>query len=482
MNFLEETSLTGIKRIPGSIAIKGKDFQSTYAGLREKVLSTASRLHGEKITPGEPVCILSGNNTQFIIIVLALWLIDAVPVPINTRLTEDEIGELVKIAGCDKLLVHKDYRGSTAGIPVRKILFPADNDSSSIGNITAGNTPEKTAVIIFTSGSSGTPKGVKLSFRNLISSASTGNGALNQEPGDSWLASLPFFHIGGFSIITRALLYGLTIIIPDSLETADIKFSFEQFDPSFASLVGTQFKRLLDSGMLPNRGLKNLLLGGGFIEDVLVEPAIAKGWNISKVYGSSETSSFVTMLSGSELLSKTGSAGKAVPPNEIFIVDENHVKLPPNSSGEIAVKSGAVMEGYVNNKVDTAKKLDGGLYYSGDVGYLDGEGYLFIEARRNDLIISGGENINPEEIETAISGCSGVEDCCVIGVEDKTWGQAVAAAIVKSDDKISAAEIKANLKKKLAGFKIPKEIIFVEKIPRTPLGKIEKVRVRELFD
>lgn len=482
MNFLEEISLTGINKLPGSDAVLCKNCRITYAELKEEVLLAANGLLDEQIAAGETVGVISGNNARFIILVLALWMIDAVPVPINNKLTGEEIGTLVKIAGCKKLLIDKNYANTLENLQVKIISFHPDKENISPRAINSVGDTNRTAVVIFTSGSSGTPKGVKLSFKNLISSASTGNSGLKQESGDSWLASLPFFHIGGFSIITRALLYGLTIIIPDSLDTTGIRFSIDKFNPSFASLVGTQFKRLLESGTLPNSGLKNLLLGGGFVDDDLVKSALEKGWNISKVYGSSETSSFVTMISGSELSSRTSSAGKPVPPNEIFIIDANGRRLPPTMTGQIVVKSGAVMEGYINNDAETAIKLQDGIYHSGDIGHLDEEGYLYIDARMNELIISGGENINAEEIEKTILGYKGIEDCCVIGIEDSTWGQAVAAALVKSDEKISATDITAHLKKKLAGYKIPKQIIFVEKIPRTPLGKTEKARVKELFD
>jgi acyl-CoA synthetase (AMP-forming)/AMP-acid ligase II len=201
---------------------------------------------------------------------------------------------------------------------------------------------------------------------------------------------------------------------------------------------------------------------------------------VSKVYGSSETSSFVTMIEAKDILRKITSSGKILQKNEIFILSESGQKLPAGKSGEIAVKSDSVMKGYINNEKETSNKSKNGMYLSGDIGYLDEEGYLFVEARRNDLIVSGGENINPAEVQNAIFENPDIKDCYVFGLEDKTWGHIAVAVVVKSSE--IDIKLKEFLKTKIAGYKIPKKIIYVKQIPKTSLGKIEKGKVRDLFN
>lgn len=481
MNFLDKTAAAITKTSPASPAIITNDYILSYRDLELKTLAAAEYLLNHNIAKNEPVAILSENNPDFVILVLALWLLDAVPVPVNTRLTRDEIQKLLEKAGCNKIFIHNNFKNVPDFTSIDKTHFPFQTNSITKSVFHSGHDLENTAVIIFTSGSSGTPKGVMLSFRNLIKNAETGNQVLHQNSDDRWLASLPFYHIGGFSIITRALLHRASIIIPPTPETGDLEFSFKHHAPTLASLVSTQLIRLLESGLKPGDELKKLLLGGGFIDNRLLNSAVKKGWRVSKVYGSSETSSFVTMLTENDLTDKINSAGKALTPNKIFITDENGKNLPANKSGEIVVSSDAVMKGYINDEEATRAKLKDGFYFTGDYGYLDEDGYLYVEARRDDLIISGGENINPMEIQRAIMDIPGIKECFVLGLEDKTWGHIVAAAVIKCD-RNKEIDIKGYLRENLAGYKIPKKIICVNYFPLTALGKIEKEKVKELFN
>jgi len=480
MNFFEKIFSQEVKLNPDLPAIITRHNLLSYSELKEKAISASEFLSGKQINKNEPVAILSDNNPDFIILTLALWLIDAIPVPINTKLRSGEIQQLLEIAGCKKIFIHKSCGNDPQLTSIDKLNFPSESTAATGNGYPPKLDLENTAVIIFTSGSSGIPKGVMLSFSNLVRSAEIGNLVLQQSEKDRWLASLPFYHIGGFSIITRAFLYEAALIIPESLGTKDLKFSFENQNPTLASLVSTQLKRLIELKTNPGKELKNLLLGGGFVNNDLVKTAINNGWKISKVYGSSETSSFVTMIGGKEVFQKMDSSGKILPPNEIYILGESGQKLPAGKSGEIVVKSDSVMKGYINNEKETSNKLKEGMYFSGDIGYLDEEGYLFVEARRNDLIISGGENINPLEVQKAILENPDIKDCYVFGLEDKTWGHIVTAVVVKSND--TNIILKEYLGSKIAGYKIPKKIIYVDQIPKTSLGKIEKEKVRDLFN
>lgn len=480
MNFIEDFSCKHLSSLELS-AIISNGCNITYRELIEEVKKTADALQQFNIPKNMPVAVLSDNNKDFIIFILALWLIDAVPVTINTRLTRRETEELINSSGSSILFIHTELTKKLNNKFPTAVTFPLKKRMKACGEIVSQKDITNTAVIIFTSGSSGKPKGVILSFNNLLRSAEIGNSFLEHTNSDRWLASLPFYHIGGFSIITRALYFGASIIIPASLKNEDVLQSLQKFKPTLASFVGTQMERLIDSDVKPGKELRHILLGGGFINNSLIVKSLKSGWKISKVYGSSETSSFVTALSTIELKKKINSAGKPLPGNKIIICDENKIELPRNIAGEIVVKSDSVTQGYINNTEETKKKLIKGFYYTGDSGYLDDDGYLFVQARRTDLIISGGENINPAEIESEIYKYNGIKECCVIGIEDNSWGHLVAAAIVSNKERFVTGDLLRFLKMSLAGYKIPKIILRVEAIPKNELGKIDKEKLKSLF-
>lgn len=459
----------------------------TYKQLDERISSTVQLLIKLGIKRWDKAAILSENSAEYVILVLSLWKMGAIPVPLNTRLLPNELEELVSFAGCNFLFSNMSGE-KTANIQnVHLHEFPLEEkaDKYLIDEKKAYYSPDKfkmsnTAVIIFTSGSTGKPKGVALSFNNLFHSAFNGNKLFKHQKDDQWLASLPFYHIGGFSIIVRNFFYGTTLIIPQSLKTDDIIYAIENFNPALASLVTTQLQRLMEAGCRPNPELRHILLGGGFIETTLVSEALKPGWNVSKSYGTTETASFVTVLTAEEFKTKPLSTGKAIPPNQILIVDENKNILPNKKVGEIAVKAQSVAKGYLNNEDENNKKFSGNIFYSGDYGYLDEDGFLFVEARREDLIVSGGENIIPFEVEVEILKYPGIKEVCVFGLEDKEWGQIVAAAVI-SDKKIIVEELKIFLKDKLPSFKHPKKIFILDELPKTELGKIQKGKIKERF-
>jgi o-succinylbenzoate---CoA ligase len=479
MNFIEVNSKIKRNYSPQNPAIITSTTTITYSDLQKIAVETAASLNELGINKGDYVSIISENNKDFVIIVLSLWLIDAIPIPINIKLNTEEIEKLISISGSRKLLLHKNLKNKFEFN--QQLIFPFQAPGKSDFSINSFNDENKTAVVIFTSGSTGIPKGVMLSFRNLIRSAEIGDKILNHSTNDRWLASLPFYHIGGFSIISRTLLAGASMIIPDSSDIKDFINSINNFKPTLASFVGVQLKKLLDDKTTVYSEFKNILIGGGFTNDDLINSAINNGCKISKVYGSSEVASFVTALTFEEIKRKVNSSGKPISPNDIFIVNEAKEILPPNTIGEIVVKSDAVFTGYLNNKAETQNKLINGLYFTGDIGYIDEEGFLFVQARRSDLIVTGGENVNPLEVENCILQVNNIEDCCVIGIEDKTWGHIVAAAIVCSDNILTEEDIQNFLRSKLAGFKIPKKILLLSHLPRTLLGKIEKEKISELF-
>jgi O-succinylbenzoic acid--CoA ligase len=460
----------------------------TYRQLYEKIYFTVQWLHSIGLKRNDKAAILSENSLEYVILILSLWKAGAIPVPLNIRLLPDELEELILFAGCNFVFIGNSEPGLKSIPGISLIKFPLHEEqagnylfpNSELSDFPDNNELENTALIIFTSGSTGKPRGVELTFNNLLNSAFNGDKLFKHRDNDRWLASLPFYHIGGFSIILRNFFFGTTLIIPETLTTEDIIFSIKYLNPSLASFVTTQLKRLLETGLKPKPVLRHILLGGGFLETKLVSEALNKGWDVIKSYGTTETASFVTALTAEEFKNKPFSAGKAIFPNQILIVDDNKNILPELKVGEIAIKAQSVAKGYLNNRDENNNKFAGNIFYSGDYGHLDADGFLYVEARREDLIVSGGENIIPYEIESEIMNYPGVKEVCVFGKEDKEWGHIV-LAVIASDENIELKNLKEFLNDKLPSFKHPKKIYIIDELPKTELGKIRKGNIIEMF-
>ncbi len=454
----------------------------TYHSVIQSCNHSAESLRQLGAEKNSLVPILLDNSPDFITAVFSLWMLEAIPVPINIKLSSSEIKAQLDFLKCRSIIINDSTSDLIYSNELRQINFSSFKPKAGSEEIKFAFDKTRTAVVLFTSGSSGKPKAVELQFSSLINSAMIGNEFLNQTNDDRWLASLPFYHIGGFSIIFRALMFGTQIILPTDLKIKSIDSCIQSFKPSLISLVSSQISELLKNNIYPNKDLRHVLLGGGFIDSNLMNEALNKGWKVCKVYGSTETSSFVTLLSPKEFKLKPESAGKPIPPNEVFIVNENGDELPTNAEGEIVIKSPALMKGYLNDDKTTKQNLKNGLYYTGDIGYKDEDGYLYVVNRRTDLIVTGGENVALAEVEKMILNFPKVKEVFVFGIDDEKWGQKIAAAIVpKRDQNFDLKELKTFLKNKIAAFKIPKEIFFVDELPKTEMGKVKRKNVKGMF-
>ncbi|HQF42237.1 MAG TPA: AMP-binding protein [Ignavibacteriaceae bacterium] len=453
------------------IAIKNSEFEISYYSLFKSSADFSEFFVSKQIKENDYVAILSDDQILFIKSVISLWLIGAVPVPINTKLLNSEVELIINDHQIKFLITDKTFF-SFDNLSDTEIIKKNDIEINP-GLITDLKIPEEKneAVVIFTSGSSGKPRGVVHTFSSLINNIKNGNVLLRQEEKDRWLASLPFYHIGGFQIICRSLYFGSTLIIPKSIQTNDIIDSIALFNPTHLSLVSTQLERLLNISISPGKFLKVALIGGGFIDDDLMIQADKSGWNPFRVYGSSETGSMITAISAKEIKTRPLSSGKPFPNVELIISEES----------EILIKSSSLFKNYLNDSNETNNKFIDKYYKSGDIGFIDNEGYLFVEARRNDLIITGGENVNPIEVERVIQKINGIKEVCVFPQQNKIWGHIVACAVVTDDESVNEKMIKDFLKLKIAGYKIPKKFFFTTELPKTSLGKFEREKIKKIF-
>ncbi len=476
-----------------AIAIICDDVNISFSELTNFITGTANYFLNNGIKPKEHIAILSNNSIEYVISIYALWRINAIPVPINTRLKDNEIFSILKylnssinysasnLMGYSRIIKSHEFKNSLLELP--SIMMKIEPSSNKVLEFKSSTNPNETAVVIHTSGSSGKPKGVEITNNNLYQSYLSETKEFQYTSNDRFLASLPFYHIGGFAIINRALLSGGTLVLPKSLKQDDIVESMQKYDPTIISFVPTVLNRLIEIGIKPNKSLRHLFLGGGPSDNNLIHSALKNNWNVVKVYGSSETTAMVTACSGKALKREPASAGKPLDNVELKILDESKESIVNNRVGEIAIKSSAIAKGYLNDESNWNNKIHEGFYLTGDYGYLDKENKLFVVSRRTDLIISGGENIDPREIEKLIDEHIEVRESFVFPINDAEWGQVPIAIVELKKNSILAKDvILKELKLKLASFKIPKKILFIKRIPKSALGKVNIEEVKKLLE
>lgn len=454
----------------------------TYSELLHQSLTTAEKLNRLGVRTGNHVGILASHDYNFFVLINALWFIGAVPVPLNNRLTALEIQEEIRHAKISALITDNALTQKLSSIEFKNtilaehVLSDQDNAALTTFNLTKFNS-ENNAFIMFTSGSSGKQKAVVHTFNSLFNSVIALNDFTKLSRDDVWLASLSFYHIGGFMIPVRALLTGATVAFPNSVSADDTIAALEEFQPSHISLVPTTLQRMIDQNVRPNKNLKYLFLGGGPSEKQLSLKAIENGWPVIKVYGSTETCSMVAAMKAEDVNSKPESSGKVLLNYKIKIVDEKQNSVPAGEVGEIIIQAGSIMKEYFGDETETLKALHNGWYRTGDYGRVDADGFLYVESRRDDLIITGGENVVAKEVQEIILQNKKVSDAFVFGIDDSTWGQMICVAVVSED--LSEEELKTFMKLKMAGYKIPKRFYFVESIPRNEMSKVDRKKLFE---
>ncbi len=457
-------------------ALVSKEISLTNFELSNTILNTAARFFFDGIKPGDRVAILSENSVAFVISIYALWRINAIPVPLNIRLKQNEINDIIEFANIKYVLTSQKQNFDDPKTLQLKLYLENFENQLNYDNSVDG---DDIALVLFTSGSSGNPKGVEITNNNIFSSYLNISSEYNFTSKDKFLASLPFYHIGGFSVITRSILSGATLILPESLSVESISASLTEYDPTVVSLVPTMLKRLVEKDISPNINLRLAFIGGGPSDDKLVVGSIKKGWPFVKVYGSTETCAMISGISNDDLISRPASGGRAFKGVEIMIYDENRKEVDNGIIGEIGVKSDSVARGYLKQAEIWKQKTHNGIYLTGDYGYLDEEDFLFVVSRRTDLIVSGGENIDPSEIEKVLLEIDQVKETVVFPTENEEWGQIPVAVIVfEAGKEIEELEIISTLKKSLSTFKIPKKIFVIDKLPRNELGKVDLPRIK----
>lgn len=457
----------------------------SYKNLNRRVDEMCQQMTLAGINPGQHVAMLMMNSTLAIVPFFAAMRLGLVFVPLNTRLTIDELDFQLKKSDVDWLLPYgttnmlaelrdKGHQFANFSRKIEK-KFTFSQQSVNL---------EKPFLIVHTSGTSGKPKGATLTYGNVFYSAMASAYRIGHLPDDKWLCVLPLFHVGGLSILIRAMLYGITVDLREKFDSDMINHALTHDDITLVSLVPTMLYRLLEARTEAwNPKLRLVLLGGAAATPELMARCIEENIPVATTYGLSESASQVATTLPGDAVRKPGTVGKPLMFTQLKIVDENGYQQAENEYGELLVKGETVMQGYYNNPSATAETIQDGWLHTGDIGYLDEDGDLFLVQRRSDLIVTGGENVYPAEVEAILRKHPTIQEAVVVGISDPEWGQKVAVAIIISDrQSLSENEIEEYSRENMASYKIPRIIKFVDELPLTGSGKIQRNAVQALFN
>jgi fatty-acyl-CoA synthase len=473
-----------------------------YRALCERIETTAKALKAEfGINRGDRVAILSLNRPDYLVLLYACARLGAMLVPLNWRLAAAEQMFILSDAAVKVLVLEQAFAeilpALGAALPDTRVagldFTPPPPGYAFDALLTQATGDDRNPhvdlscplLIVYTSGTTGRPKGAVLRQEALL-----WNGVMSQhmhglDSEDHVLTVLPFFHVGGLNIQTTPALHtGATVTIlsrfmPDAALTA-----IARNRPTLTVLVPATIQAITDHPdwtATDLSSLKAVSTGSQIVPPHLIERFVARGVPVLQVYGSTETCPIAvyTRLGGD--LSRTGSTGLPGLYCEAVVIDDAGVELPPDTPGEIAVRGPNVFVEYWSNAAATREVLRDGWFRTGDIGRRDADGYFFVHDRKNNMIISGGENIYPAEVERVLLEHPDVAECGVIGRRDAKWDEVpVAYVIPRAGCRADAEALKAHLLTQLARFKVPHEFVFVDDLPRTALGKVQHFRLKEI--
>lgn len=483
----------------------------TWKELGTEIALFAGGLKSLGVASGDRVAILAQNSDRFYLTMFAISGAGGVFVPINTRLAPAELVHWLADSGSSVIVVDEAMAPMLPAVldklpaPLQIVYLgtgepPANAitlesllaDAEPITDVTESD--DNLAGVFYTGGTTGVSKGVMLTHRNLLLNVLQTLLGLESKPGDVILQAAPLFHVaGGFMCVAAAVLAGTNVFIPAFTPTATLE-AIEQHRVTRMFLAPTMLNMVLSDPAFGDYDLSSLrciIYGASAMPEALVQQAMKALPHVKFVqsYGQTESSPILTILGPERhvlkgpLSGKLRSAGQPIPGVELRVVDEGDKPVPIGTVGEICARGGNVMSGYWQQAELTAETLRGGWLHTGDGGYLDDEGFLFIVDRVKDMIVSGGENVYSAEVENALAKHPAVIEYAVIGVPDKKWGERVHAIVrLKDGSDVDEPEIISHCRELIAGYKCPRSIEFRdEALPCSPAGKVLKAELRQPY-
>ncbi|MEV0077066.1 AMP-binding protein [Nocardia neocaledoniensis] len=448
------------------------------AGFRDRVHAAAAVLHRAGVRPGDVVAIVLPNQVDLVVALFAAWRLGAAVTPVNPGLTDDDIRYQLDDSGAAVVVGAPERAGVT--LDVAALATPA-------GPVAAATPEDGLALIIYTSGTTGRPKGVLLGHDNLAAMCAMIVDAVGLDETEHSLLVLPLFHVNGIVVsVLSPLLAGGRTTIAGKFSATQFFGLVERVRPTYFSGVPAIYAMLVaqPAEARPDlSSLRRVICGAAPMPAELIARFEDRfGVPIVEGYGLSEGTCASTLnpVAGPR---KPGTVGLPLPGQTITIVDIDGDPVPDGTPGEVVISGPNIMRGYLGKPEETAKTVRAGRLHTGDVGYLDADGYLVLVDRIKDMIIRGGENLYPKEIENALYRHPAVHEAAVVGRPDPVLGEVPVAHVVAAPESpVSAEELTAHCRDLLAAFKIPAAIVLTTELPRNPVGKIDKKRLRALAE
>lgn len=454
---------------PNQIAIDDGNERLSFAELKKQVEVLVGKI--DHLNPGSRVGLLATNTLMSYKLALAIMCSGRTIVWLNWRLASEELERQIKDSGLQLCLVENSLWRSGMTNPFKSYsAFLITN--ADPGELIPVFKSDWVASIMYTSGTTGKPKGVLQTFGNHFYSAVSSALNLGLSSADKWLCVAPIFHISGFSIIMRGLIYGMTVRLVEKFRAEEIERILANETVTIMSVVPFMLKKLIQqqnkTNTHYNSAFRCMLLGGGTIDRETLEICLQRSIPVVQCYGMTETCSQIVALRSVDALLKLGSVGQP-----LF-----STQLKLSKDGEILLKTPALTPGYLNLPNKLPSKMIDGWYRTGDIGHLDKEGDLYIDGRADEMLISGGENIFPQEVEQVYQRYPQINEVAVVGQNDSVWGQ-VPVAFVVSDRRLSTTKLMNYGYEHLARYKVPQHYIFVSELPKNASGKIRRFMLRE---
>jgi len=487
--------------VPEKCAIRFAGRDLSYAELNRRMNQLADRLVNELgVNHGDRVAYLGLNSPEMIVLLFACARVGAVLVPLNWRLSGPEHIHVLNHATPSALFAEPGFVENVetmrdAIFSIALVTFGEARDSwigyeallargADTCRPTRETLPDDAVLLCYTSGTTGTPKGALLSNNALTWNAVNATHMHDLTSADVVLTVLPMFHVGGLDIQTLPALHaGATVVIHSRFEPAAFIAALEQDGITLTLLVPTAVYAVINDPQWETTDLSKLRMigvGSTVVREQLVKKVGARGIPLVQVYGSTETAPIAAYMPIGEVMRRPTSTGKAALHCDIRLVDEECNDVAAGEKGEILVRGPNVMTEYWKDPEATKAAFTGEWFHTEDVAHRDSDGFLYVDGRSKDMIISGGENIYPAVIENVLSQCDDLSEVAVVGRADDYWGEIVVAVVVSKDTDRDAEKIFSYCEGRIAHFEIPREIFFVDQLPRNAMGKVVMEEVREI--
>ncbi len=475
-----------------------------YAAFEARIGKLARMLKDElKLAAGDRVAHLGYNSVEMLELLFACARIGAIMVPLNWRLAAPEHAWILNNCGPSALLAEADFTvviDSIAGeLPAAMILVnydktPAAGWLSYQGLLAEAETAvgpggggERPLLIVYTSGTTGKPKGTVLTQEALFYNALNSVAVHDMSSQDHVLSVLPMFHVGGMNVQTTPALYmGATVTLHARFDPDAFLNSVAADRPTVSLAVPAVTQALIQHPDWAETDLSSLRLvstGSSTVPEALIRPWLDRGIALTQVYGLTETGPVSIALRIEDATSHLGSCGKPAPHGRARIGRDDGSDAAPGEKGEILLQGRNLFSAYWQAPELTAASFTDGWFHTGDIGHVDEDGFYYVDDRKKDVIISGGENIYPAELEQVLADCDGLVEWAVIGESDPRWVEIpIACVVAKPGSGIDGAAVLALFEGRLARFKHPKRVIFMDSLPRTALGKVRKFELREALE